>query len=260
MQDGLKKKINIAFFFEKFGTWEGEKNYLYSLISAVDEYSYDDLKINIITSKKLSNYFKSLKLKNTKIIESRFFETGSTLNYFRKVLSKIFNKFDPLILYYIKKYKVDLISHYTPFFFCKTICWTPDFQHIHLTENFSEKEIARRNKLYNNIIDNADLVLLSSKNSINDLKKYTKKKINYKKLNFVPKINLDIIKKKNIKKKYNLKKYFIVPNQFWKHKNHIILAKSIAKLKNKNFNFKIVLTGDSISQNGKFFFLILCAK
>ena len=254
MQDGLKKKINIAFFFEKFGTWEGEKNYLYSLISAVDEYSYDDLKINIITSKKLSNYFKSLKLKNTKIIESRFFETGSTLNYFRKVLSKIFNKFDPLILYYIKKYKVDLISHYTPFFFCKTICWTPDFQHIHLTENFSEKEIARRNKLYNNIIDNADLVLLSSKNSINDLKKYTKKKINYKKLNFVPKINLDIIKKKNIKKKYNLKKYFIVPNQFWKHKNHIILAKSIAKLKNKNFNFKIVLTGDSISQNGKFFF------
>ena len=196
MQNGLKKKIKIAFFFEKFGTWEGEKNYLYSLISAVDEYSYNDLEINIITSKKLSNFFKSLNLKNTKIIESQFFETDSILNYFRKVLSKIFNKFDPLILYYIKKFKVDLISHYTPIYFCKTICWMPDFQHIHLTKNFTEKEIARRNKLYKNIIDNAYMVLLSSKNSINDLKKFTKKKINYKMLNFIPKINLDIIKKK----------------------------------------------------------------
>ena len=49
----------------------------------------------------------------------------------------------------------------------------------------------------------------------------------------------------------NLKNYLIVPNQFWKHKNHLILVKAIKRLKDKKLKFKIVLTGDSKSQKDK---------
>ena len=247
-----KNKINLAFLFESFGSWEGEKNYLNSLITSIDEYSDHNVIVKIISSDKIFKYLKKLKLKKIELIKSNLFSEKYYLNLFRKICSKFFNSYDPFLLYLIKKYNIDIISHYNkPSIFCKSICWLPDFQHFCLPQNFDYKEITRRNKLYNNIIKNSSLVLLSSKDSINHLKKFSnKKKLRYSKLNFVPYIDFNLLDNKRIKK-YKLKNYLIVPNQFWKHKNHLILVKAINRLKNKNLKFKIVLTGDSNSQKDK---------
>ena len=249
MLNGLKK-INLAFILENLGSWEGEKNYIYSLLSALNHFQNKDIKVKIITSKNNAQYLERLNLKNIKIIPSNFLSEKKFLNFIRKVSGKIFKYYDPIIFYFIKKYKIDLISHYRPTYFTKTICWLPDFQHYHYPENFIKKEIKRRNNLYENIVDNSDLILLSSNDSINDLKKFTENKnINYKKLNFTPYIDFDSLKKNNIYKKYNIKKnYFIVPNQFWKHKNHICLVNAVNFIKKNKINFQIVLTGDKKSQ------------
>ena len=92
------------------------------------------------------------------------------------------------------------------------------------------------------------------------MKKFSnKKKLRYSKLNFVPYIDFNLLDNKRIKK-YKLKNYLIVPNQFWKHKNHLILVKAINRLKNKNLKFKIVLTGDSNSQKDKNILMNLLKK
>ena len=241
-----KSKANLAFFFEKFGSWEGEKNYLICLITAIDKYYDENFSIKIISSNKILKEIKKLKLKNIELIQSLFFTENNLLNYLRKISSKLFKKHDPLIYFLVKKYSIDIISHYKPSNFCKTICWLPDFQHTNLPKNFDLKEIERRNILYNNMIENSSLVLLSSKNSAIDLKKFSKKKIKFKVLNFVPYINFSNLRRKSIKK-YNLSNYFIIPNQFWKHKNHLILVRAVNRLKNKKLNLKLVLTGDSSS-------------
>jgi glycosyltransferase involved in cell wall biosynthesis len=45
-------------------------------------------------------------------------------------------------------------------------------------------------------------------------------------------------------KKYNISKpYFFSPNQFWAHKNHIILLKAINLLKKKRLEYQVVFTG-----------------
>ncbi len=247
-----KNKINLAFYFESFGSWEGEKNYLNTLITAINKYYDQDVSIKIISSEKIFKNLKKLNLKNIEFIKSILFSDKYYFNLFRKICSKFFKSYDPVLLYFIKKYNIDIISHYNkPSIFCKSICWLPDFQHFCLPHNFDYKEIKRRNDLYNNIIKNSSLILLSSKNSVNDLKRFSKKKnLKYSKLNFVPHIDFNILDKKKIKK-YKLKKYLIIPNQFWKHKNHLILVKAINKLKNRNLNFKMVLTGDSNSQKDK---------
>jgi glycosyltransferase involved in cell wall biosynthesis len=247
-----KNKINLAFFFDSFGSWEGEKNYLNSLITAINKYNDRDVSVKIISSEKILKDIKKLNLQNIELINSSLFFNKSYLNLFRKFCSKLFKSYDPVLFYFIKKYNLNIISHYNqPSIFCKTICWLPDFQHIRLPQNFDQKEIIRRNNLYKNIIKNSSLILLSSKNSIKDLKKFSKKKnIRYKKLNFVPHIDFNLLNKDKIKR-YNLKNYLIVPNQFWKHKNHLILVKAIKRLKDKKLKFKIVLTGDSKSQKDK---------
>lgn len=247
MQNG-SKKINLAFFLEKFGSWEGETNYLKSLISAVDQFKEKNVEILIFTSTKVSKDLKNLNLKNSKIINSKFFDESYHLNIFRKIVSRVFKSKDPIILYFVLKYKIDIITHYKPFSFCKTICWMPDFQHLLLPNNFTSNEIKRRNLLYNHIVNNASLVLLSSNDSINHLKRFTKKKIKYKKLNFVPNINFDLLNIDYKINRFNLKKFFIVPNQFWKHKNHIILVKALENIRDKKIDFKIVITGEKKSQ------------
>ena len=206
MLNGLKK-INLAFILENLGSWEGEKNYIYSLLSALNHFQKKTIKVKIITSKNNARHLEKLNLDNIKIIQSNFLSEKTFLNLFRKVLGKIFKYYDPIIMYFIKKYKIDLISHYRPTYFTKTICWLPDFQHYHYPENFIKKEIKRRNNLYENIIDNSNLVLLSSNDSINDLKKFKKNnRINYKKLNFTPYINFNLLKKNIIQKNIISKK------------------------------------------------------
>jgi glycosyltransferase involved in cell wall biosynthesis len=245
-----KPKINLAFFFENFGSWEGEKNYLVCLITAIDKYYDENYSIKIISSNKILNELKKLKLKNIELINSLFFTEKNLLNYLRKFSSRLFKQYDPTLYFLIKKHDINIVSHYKPLNYCKTICWLPDFQHTNLPKNFDTKEITRRNILYDDIIKNSSLVLLSSQTSAIDLKRFSKKKVKFKILNFVPHINFKDLKIKRIGK-YNLNNYLIIPNQFWKHKNHLILVKALNRLKNKKFNLKLVLTGDSSSQKNK---------
>ena len=47
-----------------------------------------------------------------------------------------------------------------------------------------------------------------------------------------------------LKKKYNIKKsFFLVPNHYWQHKNHLCILKAIKKLKSKKIDFEIISTG-----------------
>ena len=121
----------------------------------------------------------------------------------------------------LKYYKIEWISHYLPLAFFKNICWFPDFQHIFLTQNFTDIEIDRRNLLYKKYLKYSQICLLSSKSSKKHLIKFAKInkiKLNFhsRVLNFVPLKNFTKLKNYNyIKKKYQIKKNYIFnPNQF----------------------------------------------
>ena len=117
-----KNKINLAFFFDSFGSWEGEKNYLNSLITAINKYNDRDVSVKIISSEKILKDIKKLNLQNIELINSSLFFNKSYLNLFRKFCSKLFKSYDPVLFYFIKKYNLNIISHYNqPSIFCKTI-------------------------------------------------------------------------------------------------------------------------------------------
>ena len=235
----------IAFFFENNDTWVGEKNYLISLITSISKNKSISLKI--FCSKKDKKFLKKKKISSKYIISSRFFDQKSSLNYLKKILSKIFGYYDPLIFYFVRKYKLDIISHFQPTRWCENIAWIPDLQHKTLKKNFTSVEKIRRDKLFNNYLVNSSSIITSSvdtKKKILKYYKFDKDKTPIHVLNFIPFV--DFKKIKSLKKINN--SYAYLPNQFWNHKNHIVVAKACKILKTRKIYIKFFLTGSRYNQ------------
>lgn len=242
----VPKEINLGFVFPDGEKWTGETNYLVSLISSLDLVK-NKINLYIFCSTKKKRYL-TKHIINKKIISSYFFQEKNFFLYIRKII-KFVNGQDLILKYFIKKYKINLISHYEPLEIIRSISWIPDFQHIYLKSFFSKLESERRNKLFNEYLNKSDHIVVSSFNVFNHLKKFYKKKIDPLKvsvLRFVPKVNFrDLKKKEKIISNYKLNKNFIyIPNQFWKHKNHKILIDTAQILKKKKYKLQFVLTGN----------------
>ena len=232
----VQKKINLCFVFPDGGGWTGETNYLKSLISSLHHLKEKKFNFVVFCSPQKKNYLKNF-IKKKNIVTSLFFEDNSLFSNSRKLIKKILTK-DLVLNYFLRKYKIDIISHYEPKNIVPTICWIPDLQHLYLKSFFVKSEVNRRNKLFNKYIKCGKSIIVSSKNSYSHLtKNYNIKNIKTFILNFIPKINFKNIKNINyLINKYSIcRNYVYIPNQFWKHKNHLVLIKCANLLKKKKF-------------------------
>lgn len=266
----VKKMIkNKNIIFIAFGNknWIGGlyyvKNILYTLIK--DKKIDSSVNIYILIKSENIYLFKSfLKFKNIRII---IYKNNMMNRIIKKVCEKIFKRYlDIELLCIVKKFKIDYlypISYY-PYLFLsnKSIFWIPDFQHIHLPDMFSEKEIKYRNKLYYYIAIKHRLLILSSNDAFNDYKTlYPNYTENVKVFSFESDIR-DEIKCLDYKlinetiKKYNLpEKFIFLPNQFWKHKNHIVAFKAVDYIVNKlKKDMTLVCTGNTNDYRNKGYF------
>ena len=135
----------------------------------------------------------------------------------------------------------------------KSIFWIPDFQYKYYPTFFSEEEITYRNNNYNKIAQYQGKLILSSKSCQDDyLMSFPNNKSNVVVVPFVSYIEKEICsinehKETETLSKYSLSKgkYIYIPNQFWKHKNHIVVIEAINTIieKNKDFDFSFVFTG-----------------
>lgn len=129
------------------------------------------------------------------------------------------------------------------------IFWIPDFQVYYLPQFFTEADIKYRKKSYRDGIQMADVVVVSSTTSRKDLNKFFpgfEKKVQV--LHFEVEIPETVFNCDSayVVSKYNLpKKFFYVPNQFWIHKNHLIIIEAIHLLKENNQNVHVVFSGST---------------
>lgn len=129
----------------------------------------------------------------------------------------------------------------------KLVSWCADFQHRHYPEFFTTFQRTGRNLRTMMALRNNDYLVLSSNDALNDLRRFFK----------VPgKLKLDVfhfvsvLKGENeqeiesLKSKYNLPSdYFLVSNQFHKHKNHRVLLLTLARLNELGIRKHFAFTG-----------------
>ena len=237
--------------------WLGGFYVLKNLINSINSNKNKNIKVILFINKNLNiKLFKSF---NAKIVKTDYF---NSIYFYKRIFVKIcillFGKskiYDDFFL----KFKIDLISHSLILgrkSQIKSFYWIPDFQHEHYPEYFSwlTKFLRKINVLF--AICNSTKIILSSKDSLSDLKKISKSAV---KKSFVNSFYFPSFKKKDLipfeqlKKKFNLpEKFFYVPNQYWKHKNHILILKTLKHIQNSHkINVFVISSGQKYAAGSK---------
>jgi len=230
--------------------WIGGIHYYKNLLNAIS--SHPDRRIEPViftgytSDKKILDEFT-----NIQIIQDHIFDLFYPLSLIRYLIRKVLQR-DILLENLLIKNDISLLSHFRPLGHksnIPTLGWIPDFQHKSLPDFFSKKELLNRDRFFQIICRDCTSIIFSSNTAKNDAEKffpeYAEK---YKVFPFVTwDMDLHNLPDYNeIKEKYNLETpYFLVPNQFWVHKNHRIILEALRILKNKGHAINIIATGNT---------------
>jgi glycosyltransferase involved in cell wall biosynthesis len=162
---------------------------------------------------------------------------------------KLFKIADPRFDDFIKQQKFDFIyplatkqSHHY-----RSAAWIPDFQHKYLPQFFTAAEIQSRDQSFRAIAENAKTVVLSSKTAAEDFKKFfpeAAEKARVLSFKTSPSPSWYEGNPEQIQQKYNLPdRFFLISNQFWQHKNHLLVFEALKILKNRGLEPTVVCTG-----------------
>ncbi len=135
--------------------------------------------------------------------------------------------------------------------------WIPDFQEEYLPYFFNQQEVQDRKATQKKWVATNYNLILSSQDVLADFKRlYPESRNEVAVMPFtVSHPNYTILDIENLRKKYNIpQKYFFAPNQFWAHKNHIVILKAIKLLKDKNIEVFVAFSGkESDYRNANYF-------
>lgn len=129
----------------------------------------------------------------------------------------------------------------------KLVSWYADLQHMQYPEFWSKKIRMGRSARIRYILKNSKDLVLSSNAVKDDFYKFFKmpKDLNIHIYHFVSIIEgLPDISIEALREKYGLKEnYFMISNQFHKHKNHKVVFEAVSKLKKKGVYVNVAITG-----------------
>lgn len=249
----MSNKIRVAFFPPTDSSWMGGVNYYKNLFFALNTHKKSEIELVLVVPKSSDSNIISI---YSKYIDEIYYVSllskNEPLGFMSKIENRLFNT-NYLIDFFLKRKRIDIVSHsyISNFKKVKSIGWIPDFQHLHLPEMFTNKEIENRNKDFKKLINKCDGIFLSSYDALKDFKEFSPcniRKANV--LHFVsqPEEEYFLLKEKEREKlieKYNIPDmFFYLPNQFWKHKNHILAFKAIKHIRDRGGDAVLVCTGN----------------
>lgn len=240
-----RRKIGIIFNFSAH--WTGGVNYIINIINTLS-FLDDEEKPEIIVfyNFELEQYINEIKFPYIRFIEWKF---PSVL--IGTMISLVLRR-NVFIHRILKEHTLDALFplHDLP---VKTrtkttlLTWWADLQHKHYPAFFTRAQILGREVRIVFSLHNADALIVSSYDVLNDFKKYYEinpvlKTHVYR---FVSILNEDNnLQITDLRVKYGLpEKYFMVSNQFHKHKNHRIVLQALVCLKEVGIKDFIVFTG-----------------
>ncbi|MBR5376708.1 MAG: glycosyltransferase family 4 protein [Lachnospiraceae bacterium] len=157
------------------------------------------------------------------------------------------------------RFRVKYVFPLMPFGFLKLfgitpVSWIADFQHCHYPEFFEQEEVDKRNSNFKKIASSGNPLVLSSNDAKEDLEQYFRAgRPGVHVVHFSSFIDDELGKltpehESEVLSGFGLEKhkYIAVCNQFWKHKNHIVVLKAIGLLADRDTgsDLKVVFTGE----------------
>jgi len=247
--------MKVAFSLIGGISWTGGLNYLKNLISVLADHKHLNIEPVLFVSSNSDN----------RAVESlRPYLHQSPISIFESgfgPLNQIYQNFNAHILqrdYNLeRKYRraeIDVVFQHGCWFGARfpipTVAWITDMQHRHLPEMFGFRNYYRREIMFQLMARYANRIMVSSEDAKRDCEYYYANSIG--KVRAVPfaveippsALNLD---PKIIRDSYDIPEKFIyLPNQLWRHKNHFVIVKALARLKERFNQITVVSSGKAM--------------
>jgi glycosyltransferase involved in cell wall biosynthesis len=129
----------------------------------------------------------------------------------------------------------------------RSAAWIADFQHKHMPEYFTARDIRKRDITFSGIAENAPIVVLSSKTAQHDFGKYYPGHAHKSRVLSFCTYPMSLWYEEDpieAQRRYTLPdRFFLVSNQFWQHKNHMAVFRAMKILREKAIYPVIACTG-----------------
>ncbi|ALT76189.1 glycosyltransferase family 4 protein [Paucibacter sp. KCTC 42545] len=246
----------IGFFLTPTKGWMGGINYFHNLFLAIAATKNPKVELYLIVPPDAEPDVLAMMVPenaNVTVVKTPLLQRGHPLWLAWRVCRKLFNT-ELVARRLIRRYGLNAVSHsdFIGGADVAVINWLPDFQHVHLPHMFSKNELKSRTSRYRELAQRSERVIVSSEDAKKDLSSVfpeTAPKVSV--LSFVSPApssywSLSEDDHERLLKKYRLERnFFYVPNQFWQHKNHIILLRAIDLLNKKGQRVQIVCSGST---------------
>lgn len=252
----MNKKQRIAINALGSRNWIGGIQYTQNLVLALAQLPEEVRKqyeIILIGSQSKINFLEDLEKSVDQILSENDFQAINFKEKLQWKLIRLFfdkaqQKFEEIL---IQREGIDFIYPYLPpkkrIKNYRSATWIFDFQHKYLPDFFKEAEIKGRDQNFANIASKASTVVLSSKTAEKDFWKFfPNSQAQTEVLQFKTFPNREWYEPNpvEIQKKYYLpNKFFLISNQFWQHKNHLVVFEALQRLKSQSIEPIVVCTG-----------------
>jgi glycosyltransferase involved in cell wall biosynthesis len=239
--------LKLALLFNFNPIWTGGIIYLQNIVRILNFLNEKDKpELLIFYPKELGEYLFEIDYPKKQLIEWEFPELKkgfvvSIFNGKNLFTDEIIKKYQPDIIFPQKNFPIKNQSR------TAELCWIADLQHKYYPNFFSKKKLLERRLRLFFTLRNSNSIVISSQAVKDDFYKFFKipKHIRFHIYHFVSIIDrLPNIKLEELLEKYQLpEKYFMVSNQFHKHKNHKVVFEAIANLKKQGVKLHLAVTG-----------------
>ena len=246
----MDKRIRLGLIFSVDENWIGGTYYILNLISALGTLAAEKQPFITILSKSKTD------LEAAQKTGYSYLDYHNPFDYKRNLseaainkLAKFFTGRD-IIDKRISEKKIDVLfpASNDPCFdrIANKVFWFPDFQHVVYPDFFTPIELDRRNQMLKEIAESNKKLVLSSEAARAD---WQSLKLNaHCEVHVIPFAvthpAIDDLDINNLLKEFDIDKdYFIISNQFWKHKNHQIVLNAALELFKAGVAFQLIFTG-----------------
>ncbi len=262
----MPKPLNVAFPPIGGDGWMGGQNYLANLVTQILEYCLDKVNPYLFVGDEYAPaLMEKLEAKGAHIIRDPYFnKAGQPSRMIRSILLGS----DTVAARHYQKHAIDCLFENATYhgrnFPLPNLNWIPDFQHRLMPQLFSRKGYWRRELGFRLTTKGRSHIMLSSQDAAQDYRRlYNRPSSSTHVVPFAvpPSVKPAPDEISAVKTKYKLPaKWIFLPNQFWQHKNHIVVIEALANVIKDKPEICVVCTGATIDPRAPNYFSGLMQK
>lgn len=245
--------MRVAFNLIDSARWTGGYNYLFNLFRAIQHYEAEHITPILFCGEDAdeNDVRPFLEAGSIEVVRSCIFNAHrKSSNIFRALLLGV----DSDALQLFRQHKIDVAFENATFygrrFPIPAVAWLPDFQHRHLRDQFGFRAYWRRELGFRAQVSSGRMIMLSSEDARKDCEHFYRRAIGHTAVvRFATSIPADLIEASPEKamREYQLPPpFFYLPNQFWKHKNHMVVIEALGLLKQQGFDAVVAVSGNPL--------------